>query len=96
VIFTLTPHYQKKRKGQTRRSTRESTLSKRHASKLIKQKGIKSMQMARKRTPRKKEEPIYEKLEPNSCMIISKNTRNVLFACNEEGKIKLKRVKIPK
>lgn len=54
------------------------------------------MQMARKRTPRKKEEPIYEKLEPNSCMIISKNTRNVLFACNEEGKIKLKRVKIPK
>lgn len=51
--------------------------------------------MARKRNKRK-EEPVYEKLEPNSCMIISKSTKDVLVACNEKGRVKLKRVKIPK
>jgi hypothetical protein len=52
--------------------------------------------MARRSKPRKKEEPIYEKLEPNSCMVISKSSKDVLFACNEKGTVKLKRVKIPK
>ena len=48
-----------------------------------------------KRTSRKKEEPIYEKLEPNECLIISKTDSDVLFACNKDGKIELQRAKIP-
>ena len=51
--------------------------------------------MAKKRNKRK-EEPVYEKLEPNACMIISKSSDNVLIACNNKGQVKLKRVKIPK
>jgi len=51
--------------------------------------------MAR-RVSKKKDEPVYETLEPNSCMIISKSSKDVLVACNEKGQVKLKRVKIPK
>jgi len=47
-------------------------------------------------SPKKKEEPIYEKLDPNSCMIISKTDDDVLIACNKNGKIELRRVPIPK
>lgn len=46
--------------------------------------------------PKKKEEPIYEKLDPNSCMIISKTDDDVLVACNKKGKVELQRVPIPK
>jgi hypothetical protein len=52
------------------------------------------MHMAQK--SRKKEEPVYEKLEPNSCMIISKSADAVLYACNEKGRVKVRRAKIPK
>lgn len=48
-----------------------------------------------KKTTKKKEEPIYEKLEPGSCLIISKTDSDVLFACNKDGEIKLRRVEIP-
>jgi len=51
--------------------------------------------MARKSTSGKRE-PVYEKLEPNSCYIISKSSKDVLVACNEDGKVSVKRVKIPK
>jgi len=50
--------------------------------------------MAQKAT-KKREEPIYEKLEPGSCLIISKNDTSVLIACNKDGKIELQRVRIP-
>lgn len=53
------------------------------------------MLMARKRS-KKKEEPVYEKLDPDSCMIISKTDKDVLIACNEKGRVKLQRIKIPK
>ena len=43
----------------------------------------------------KKEEPIYERLDPNQCLIISKTDTEVLFACNKDGKIEVQRVKIP-
>ena len=42
-----------------------------------------------------REEPIYEKLNPRECMIISRDDKGVLVACNEDGNIKLKRVSYP-
>lgn len=45
---------------------------------------------------RKREEPIYEKLGPNECIILSRDEDGVLVACNKDGDIKLKRVPYPK
>ena len=44
---------------------------------------------------KKEEEPIYEKLEPNACMIISRDDKGVLVACNKDGDVKLQRVPYP-
>ena len=43
----------------------------------------------------KEEEPIYEKLSPNECMIISRDAKGILIACNKDGDIQLKRVSYP-
>jgi hypothetical protein len=43
----------------------------------------------------KEEEPIYEKLSPNECMIISRDDKGILIACNKDGDIELKRVSYP-
>jgi|APFre7841882654_1041346.scaffolds.fasta_scaffold105020_2 hypothetical protein len=40
--------------------------------------------------------PVYEKLEPGSCYIISKSKKDLLVACNREGNVEVKRVPIPK
>lgn len=40
--------------------------------------------------------PVYEKLEPGSCYIISRSRKDLLVACNVEGKVEVKRVPIPK
>ena len=45
--------------------------------------------------PKRKEEPVYEKLGPHDCMIISKSDRDLLVAINERGKVRLRRVPIP-
>lgn len=45
---------------------------------------------------RKREEPIYEKLRPNECMIVSKDDDGILVACNKDGYIKLKRIPYPR
>jgi len=45
---------------------------------------------------KKSEAPIYEKLDPNSCLIISRTSDDVLVACNKDGEITLKRIPIPK
>ncbi len=47
------------------------------------------------RVENRREEPIYEKLNPKECMIISRDAKGVLVACNEDGDIKLKRVLYP-
>ena len=44
---------------------------------------------------KKKEEPVYERLGPNDCLIISKSDKELLVACNEDGKLKVKKVPIP-
>ena len=44
---------------------------------------------------KRSEEPVYEKLTPNECMIISRDAKGLLVACNEDGDIKLKRVPYP-
>ncbi len=41
-------------------------------------------------------EPVYEKLGKDECLIIEKRADSLLVACNEGGKIVLKRVEIPK
>ncbi|MCK4736068.1 MAG: hypothetical protein KAT65_26670 [Methanophagales archaeon] len=46
-------------------------------------------------TEKKKEEPVYETLEQNACMIISRDDKGILVACNKEGDIKLKRILYP-
>ena len=43
----------------------------------------------------RREEPVYEKLTPKECMIISRDAKGLLVACNEDGDIKLKRVPYP-
>lgn len=43
-------------------------------------------------TQKARTEPIYEKLGPNECLIISRDTKGILVACNEDGKVTLKRV----
>ena len=43
------------------------------------------------------EEPIYEVLNPNAVLIISKNEDGLLVACNSNlGDVRLERVKYPK
>lgn len=42
-----------------------------------------------------KEVPIYERLAPNECLIISKTSKELIVACNVGGEIKVKRVPIP-
>jgi len=39
---------------------------------------------------------IYEKLDPDSCLIISRTSEDVLVACNKDGEITIKRIAIPK
>jgi len=39
-----------------------------------------------------KEEPVYEKLNLNECMIISKGEKGILIACNKDGDVELKRI----
>ncbi len=40
-----------------------------------------------------KEEPIYEKLGPKECLIVSRDEEGIFFACNEDGKPRLKKVR---
>jgi hypothetical protein len=40
--------------------------------------------------------PVYEKLDPGSCYILSKTEKDLLVACNIDGKVEVKRVPIPK
>ena len=47
------------------------------------------------RMQERREEPIYERLQPKECLIISKSDKDVLVACNVDGEIKLKRIPIP-
>lgn len=47
-----------------------------------------------RKTP-EKEIPIYERLAPKECLIISKTSKELIVACNVEGEIKVKRVPIP-
>ena len=44
---------------------------------------------------KEREEPIYEKLDPNSCLIISKTENEVIYACNKDGQIVINRATIP-
>lgn len=44
---------------------------------------------------KKKEEPIYEKLSLNECMVLSRDDDGILVACNEKGNVTLKRVPYP-
>lgn len=39
--------------------------------------------------------PVYEKLEPGSCYIINRSNKDLLVACNVNGKVEVKRVPIP-
>lgn len=41
---------------------------------------------------KEKEEPIYEKLAPGECMIISKKGKCVVYARNKDGKTELEEV----
>lgn len=52
-------------------------------------------QVLRMPEEKKKEEPIYERLEPKECLIISKSEKELLVACNEDGEVKVKRVQLP-
>jgi len=42
-----------------------------------------------------KKEPVYEHLGPNECLIISKTDEELLVACNKEGEVHIKRIRIP-
>lgn len=44
---------------------------------------------------KKKEVPVYERLGPKECLIISKSEKELLVACNEDGKVEVKRVPLP-
>ncbi len=43
----------------------------------------------------KEEEPIFERLGPKECLIISRTDKELIVACNEDGEIKVKRIPIP-
>jgi len=40
-------------------------------------------------------EPIYEKLGPKECMIISRDSEGILYACNKNGKLEIKKIPYP-
>ncbi len=40
--------------------------------------------------------PIYEKIAPGECLIISRDKNSILIACNKDGEVKLERVSYPK
>ncbi len=40
-------------------------------------------------------EPVYERLGPNECLILERTDEDLLVACNEDGKVVVKKVKIP-
>lgn len=44
----------------------------------------------------KKEGPIYEKLEPDQCLILEREADEIVYACNEKGKITVRRARIPR
>lgn len=41
------------------------------------------------------EEPIYERLSPNECLIISRDNKGILVVCNKDGDIEVKRISYP-
>ncbi len=43
----------------------------------------------------RKAEPVYERLGPKECLILERTEEELLVACNEEGKVVVKRVKLP-
>lgn len=40
--------------------------------------------------------PIYEKISPGECLIISRDEKSILVACNNNGTIELNRISYPK
>ena len=52
--------------------------------------------MAKMAEKEKKEVPIYEKIGPDECLIISRDEKGILIACNKGGEIDIKRVSYPK
>lgn len=43
----------------------------------------------------KKQIPVYERLGPKECLIMYKSKDDLLVACNEDGKLEVKRIPIP-
>jgi len=43
----------------------------------------------------KKAEPVYERLGPKECLILERTEEELLVACNDEGKVVVRRVKLP-
>jgi hypothetical protein len=41
-------------------------------------------------------EPIYEKLAKDECLIIEKRSHELVVACNEGGRVRIKTVPLPK
>jgi len=39
--------------------------------------------------------PIYEKIAPGECLIISRNKNSILVACNKDGDIEINRISYP-
>ncbi len=39
--------------------------------------------------------PIYEKIAPGECLIVSRNKDSVLVVCNKNGKIEIERISYP-
>ena len=44
----------------------------------------------------KNEIPIYEKIGPGECLIISRTDKNIIVACNKNGEIEVKKISYPK
>ena len=42
------------------------------------------------------EVPVYERLMPKECLIISKTSKDIYVVCNEDGEITFKRVPLSK
>ncbi len=42
------------------------------------------------------EVPIYERLAPGECLVISKDKNGILVVCNKYGKIEMSKVPYPK
>ncbi|GEM_PF-4268100 len=52
--------------------------------------------MKNEKAETKEEIPIYEKLAPGECLIISRDERGILVACNKGGEIEIKRIPYPR